>query len=209
MANKDEAGKMNGGRCSCGRGTGADELSVPVLWSCSLAVPMAYQVAAFNLLVPPDCRLPGGWKIGASRLAILPLPVGADLKNVIHHCHNELLEEDRNDPNFASDSDICPALLAVERLVALKAFEGPVCLALHNRVGCHAWWNNQSFWEVTAALRAGLPVPAPRDFTAPRASCESTRAASTTSSRLATSHCHSSAGMSFCAPAVKSSRRKH
>jgi hypothetical protein len=132
-----------------------------VLWPCSLAVPIAYQVAAFSMLVSPDCRLPRGWKISTSRLAILPLPLSANLKNVIHRRHNELLEEDRNDPTFASDSDIWPALLAVERLVALKAFEGPVRLSLYNRAGRHAWWNSRSFWEVTAALCAVLQVPAP------------------------------------------------
>jgi hypothetical protein len=88
-------------------------------------VPLAYEVAAFNLLVPPNCRLPKGWKISAVGHAIPPLPVGADLENIIHHRRNELLEEDCNDPNFAADSNL---LLADERLAALEAFEGPIRL---------------------------------------------------------------------------------
>jgi hypothetical protein len=95
MANNDKAKSVN-----------IDEPMVSVLCPRSLTVPMAYQVAAFNLLVPPDCRLPGGWKISAGGRAIPPLSVGADLENAIHHCHNELTEEDRNDPNFAANSDL-------------------------------------------------------------------------------------------------------
>jgi hypothetical protein len=139
MSNNDEAGSMSIGRCGRGRGVGAIEPPAPVLWPRSLTVPLAYQVAAFNLLVPPDCRLPGGWKISTGGLAIPPLPVGADLENIIHRRHNELSEEDRNDPTFAPDSDIWPSLLAHKRLVALQVFEGPVRPALYNRAGHHTW----------------------------------------------------------------------
>jgi hypothetical protein len=116
MANNDEAGSVNGGRRGLGRGIGADEPPTPVLWPCSLIVLVAYQVAAFNLLVPPDCRLPGGWKISAGVRAIPPLLVGADLENTINSHHNELSEEDRNNTNFAAASDLWPALLTKERL---------------------------------------------------------------------------------------------
>jgi hypothetical protein len=160
-------------------------------------MPLAYQVVAFNLLVPPDCRLLGGWKISTGGFAILPLPIGTDLENIIHHRCNELSEEDRNYPTFTSDSDILPVLLADKRLVALEAFEGPFRPALYNRANCHVWWNGWSFWEVTAALRAGLPVPVPHDFMAPRASSVPTRAASISSSRSVTSRRPSSEGMSF------------
>jgi hypothetical protein len=69
-------------------------------------VPLAYQVVVFDLLIPPDCRLLEGWKISAGGRAIPPLPVGADLENVIHRRRNELSEEDRNNPKFVADSDI-------------------------------------------------------------------------------------------------------
>jgi hypothetical protein len=55
MANNDKARSINGGRRGRGRGVSADEPPVPVLWPRSLTVPMVYQVAAFNLLVPLDC----------------------------------------------------------------------------------------------------------------------------------------------------------
>jgi hypothetical protein len=93
-------------------------------------VPLAYQVAAFNLLVLPDCRLPGGWKISIGGLAIPPLPVGTDLENVIHRRRNKLLEEDRSDPNFTAESDLYPALLAKEWLAAIDTFESPIRLPL-------------------------------------------------------------------------------
>jgi hypothetical protein len=134
------------------------------------------------------------------------LSVGANLENVIHRCRNELSEEDRNDPNFAADSNLWPALLADEILAALEAFEGPIHPVLYNRVGRHAWWNGRSFWEVIAAFRAGLQVPAPRDFSASRASSTSTRAASSSSSRSTTLRRHSSvgvAGVSFRAPTME------
>jgi hypothetical protein len=89
---------------------------------------LAYDVAAFDLLVPPDCRLLGGWKISASGLAIPPLLVGIDLENIIHRHRNELSEEDHNDPNFAADSDLWPAILADECLAALEAFRAPSTL---------------------------------------------------------------------------------
>jgi hypothetical protein len=125
MVNNYEARSMSGGRRGRNRGVGADEPSAPVLWPHSVTKPLAYQVAAFNLLVPLGCRLPGGWMISADGLAIPPLPVGADLENVVHHRRNKLSEEFRNDPTFAPNSDIT-ALLADERLVGLEGFEGPV-----------------------------------------------------------------------------------
>jgi hypothetical protein len=69
MVNNHEEGGSGGGR---GRraGDGSDEPLVPVLWPRSLMVPYMYQVAAFGLLVPPDYRLPGGWKISAVGHAI-------------------------------------------------------------------------------------------------------------------------------------------
>jgi hypothetical protein len=76
------------------------------MWPRSLTESLAYQVAAFNLLVPPGCRLHGGCKISAGGVAISPLPVGANLENVIHHHCNEPLKEDRNDSTFAPASDI-------------------------------------------------------------------------------------------------------
>jgi hypothetical protein len=63
-------------------------------------------VAVFNLLVPPGCRLHGGWKISAGGVAIPPLPVSTNLENIIHHRCNELSKEDHNDSTFAPDSDI-------------------------------------------------------------------------------------------------------
>jgi hypothetical protein len=60
MANNDEAGSMNGGHRGRSHGVGADEPLALVVWPRSLTVPMAYQVAAFNLLVLPDCLLPRG-----------------------------------------------------------------------------------------------------------------------------------------------------
>jgi hypothetical protein len=174
-------------------------VTASTLWPRSLTVPLAYQVAAFDLLVPPDCRLPKGWKISVGGHAIPPLPVGADLENIIHRCCNKLLEEDRNDPNFAADSDF---LLADERLAALEAFEGPVRPALYNKADCHAWWNGRSFWEVTAALRVGLQVQAPRDFSTPRASSVLTRTTSSSSSRSATSCRPSCVSVSFRATAT-------
>jgi hypothetical protein len=196
MSNNDEAGSVNGGRRGRGRGIGADEPPTPVLWPCSLIVSVAYQVAAFNLLVPPDCRLPGGRKISAGVRAIPPLLVGADLENTINSHRNELSEEDRNNPNFAAASDLWPTLLTKERL-------GPVRPALYNRAGRHAWWNGRSFWELTAALRACLLVPAPRDFTAPRVSSASTRAASMSTSRSVTLRRPSSVGVNFRALATE------
>jgi hypothetical protein len=56
MVDNDEAGSMSGGRRGRDRGVDADEPPAPVLWPRSLTVPLAYQVAAFNLLVPPDCH---------------------------------------------------------------------------------------------------------------------------------------------------------
>jgi hypothetical protein len=106
LVNNDKAGSMSGGCRGRGRGVGADEPQAPVLWPCSLTVQMPYQVVAFNLLVSSDSRVLEGWKISTGGLAIPPLPVGANLENVIHRCHNELLEEDRNDPNFMADSDL-------------------------------------------------------------------------------------------------------
>jgi hypothetical protein len=121
MANNHDAGCSSGGR---GRDAsdGGDEPPVLVLWLRLLMVPLTYQVEAFHLLVPPDSRLPGGWKTSASGQAIPPLPVGADLENVIHHRCDKLSEEDRNNPNFTIDFDLWPALLADERLAALEAF---------------------------------------------------------------------------------------
>jgi hypothetical protein len=102
-----------------------------------------------------------------------------------------------------ADSDLWPAHLAKEQLAALDAFEGPIRPALYNSARCHAWWNGQSFWEVTTALRAGLLVPAPRDFTVPRVSSAPTRAALRSSSRSVTSRRSSSSGVSFRGPAAE------
>jgi hypothetical protein len=102
MANNDEAGSMSGGRRGRGRDVGADEPPAPVLWPRSLTVPRVYHVVAFNLLVPPDYRLPGGWKISIGGLAIPPLPVGTDLENIIHHRRNKLSEEDAKTPTLWS-----------------------------------------------------------------------------------------------------------
>jgi hypothetical protein len=103
MANNHEAEGSGGGR---GRGGGADEPLAQVLWPRSLNVSLAYQVAAFDLLVPSDCRLPGCWKISDGGCAIPPPPVDANLQNVIHQRRNELSEEDRNEPNFVANSDL-------------------------------------------------------------------------------------------------------
>jgi hypothetical protein len=103
MANNHEVGGSGGGR---GCGGGADEPLVQVMWPRSLAVLLTYQVAVFDLLMPPYCCLFGGWKINTGGRAIPPLPVGADLENVIHRRRNELSEEDHNDPNFTVDSDL-------------------------------------------------------------------------------------------------------
>jgi hypothetical protein len=56
MANNHEAGGSGDGR-GRGRGVGVDEPPAPVLWPRSLIVPLAYEVAAFDLLMPPYCHL--------------------------------------------------------------------------------------------------------------------------------------------------------
>jgi hypothetical protein len=60
-------------------GNNGGEPPVPVLWPRTHTIPSAYELACSGLLVPPDCRLPGGWKISASEYAIPPLPVSVDL----------------------------------------------------------------------------------------------------------------------------------
>jgi hypothetical protein len=89
--------------------------------------------------LPPSRRLKD-----QRRSARHPTSAGwRDLEKIIHRCRNELSEEDQNDPNFAADSDLWPALLTEECLAALVAFEGPMRHALYNRAGRHAWWNGQ------------------------------------------------------------------
>jgi hypothetical protein len=154
MANNHEEGVSSIGRDHGG------------LWSCYLIVPGAYELAAFRLLVPSDCRVPRGWKISAGGYAIPLLPVSIDLESAIRRRHDELLEEDHLDPNFPDDFEIWLAILSDERLAASDAFEGPVHTVLYNWVGRHAWWNGRSYREVTTALRAGCQVPVSCDFSA-------------------------------------------
>jgi hypothetical protein len=57
MANNHEAEGSQGGR-GHGVSKGADKRPVPVVWPRSLTVPLAYQVAAFDLHVPLSATFP-------------------------------------------------------------------------------------------------------------------------------------------------------
>jgi hypothetical protein len=97
-------------------------------------------------LVPSDFGLPSGegWSISADGYAVPPLLVGDGLELLIHQHRNALLEEERSDPTFASDSDLCPFLLTEEQRARVEAFDGPV-------------WPAPRCPSNSAQIRAGAP----------------------------------------------------
>jgi hypothetical protein len=68
-----------------------------------------YELVRFKLLFPLDCRLPsaGGSSITAGGFVVPALPVGEALEILIHHSQIELSEEERSDPMFAPNSELC------------------------------------------------------------------------------------------------------
>jgi hypothetical protein len=79
----------------------------------------------------------------------------------------------------------------------IKAYEGPVHPMLFNKIGRHAWWDSRDDDKVMVHWRAGLPPPAKRVVSMPRAAPKPMDSSS--SSRLATS-CHTSSFLHASSP---------
>jgi hypothetical protein len=70
MAHNDEADGSRGGA----RGWS---------WPCTLNKWPTYELTRSGFMVPPDCRLPGGWNISADGFPVPPLPRGKELAQLI------------------------------------------------------------------------------------------------------------------------------
>jgi hypothetical protein len=65
-----------------------------------------YELTRSGFMVPPDCRLPADWNIGAGGYPVPPLPRGKELTQLIEACHRALLEEDYANPSYGMMFDL-------------------------------------------------------------------------------------------------------
>ncbi|KAM0878675.1 hypothetical protein ACQ4PT_034720 [Festuca glaucescens] len=117
-----------------------------------------------GLLVPPDWRLPSGWKISAGGYAVPPLPVGRAYDEYVTWRWSELTPEARADPTWAEDSQMWGPIFAAERDAAITATYGPYGDP-YNRYGRRNWWRGR---QVDAMLAQHGYMPGTPPFWMPR-----------------------------------------
>jgi hypothetical protein len=59
---------------------------------------------AAGYMAPPDFRAPGGWRLSAGGIPILPPPTGAVLDAAIDEVIETMSDEQRADPRFYPDN---------------------------------------------------------------------------------------------------------